>query len=134
MAAKNAYEYVRFEDHPIVTDDLSQSSEQLKHCIGGAFEAKELQAEKHAQIEEAKRLIAELLGRIHEFNKLMLREKFESTLEKGRAALKPVVYRETKKKIIRHKPKQEEKETLVKSEKALHNLQKNLEILKRQLG
>jgi len=131
MAAKDVHEYVRLDDHPIVEDDLQQSSEQLKHSINMAFEASAIHVEKHEKIEEAKKIISELLEKIHELNKLMMREKFEDTLKKS--APKAVIYREAKKKfVVKRKDQYEDKEVLERSEKALGNLQKNLEILKKQ--
>lgn len=132
MAAKDAHEYVKVNDHPIVEDDLVQSSEQLKHAIDTSFEARQLHAEKHQKIMDAKKIIAEVLEKVSELNKMMMREKFEAHLKKS--SPKAVFYREAKKRFsIKRKPQKEEKEVLVRSEKALQNLQKNLEVLKKQL-
>ena len=131
MAARDAHEFVRVDDHPIIEDNLIQSSEQLKHSIDAAFEASAMHSEKHEKIVEAKRIVIELLDKIHELNKMMMREKFEDALK--RSAPKAVIYREAKRKFtIKREIPQENKETLERSEKALQNLHKNLEVLKKQ--
>jgi hypothetical protein len=131
MVAKNALEYVRIDGHSAVETDLLQSSGSLKQAMDTSIKASEIQAEKHEKIAEAKRLITELLEKISELNRLMMREKFAETLRRP----KSVVYRETKKKIVVRKKirTEDDREVLARSEKALGNLQKNLEVLKKQL-
>jgi len=131
MVTKSAHEYVRFEDHPIVIDDLSQSSELLKHGINTAFDASELQQQKHAEIEAAMQKVSEILRDLERLNSILMKKAFEKTLEKRHP--RPIIYREAKKAEARKKIKPEERDFLVRSEKALQNLQKNLEILKRQM-
>ena len=130
MATKNAFEYVRVDDHPLVETDLVQCSENLKRSMETAVEASEIQAQKHEKIAEAKIIINELLEKISELNRLMMREKFAESLKKP----KSTVYREMpKRKIVaRRRIRTDDREVLERSEKALGNLQKNLEILKKE--
>lgn len=131
MVTKSSHEYVRFEDHPIVVDDLRLSSEHIKAGIDTAFAARELQAQKHADVEAAKQKVGELLKELERLNSLMMRKAFGTTLEKRH--LKPVIYREKKKTAQKQKVTAEERDALIRGEFALKNLQKNLEMLKKQI-
>ena len=129
--ADTRFAYVRFHGHPEVSDSLNKSAAQLQHCMDNADEANNLQIEKHAKIAEAKQKVTEILEELEKLNSAMLREQY---VEATRTRMpRSVIYEESNPPSLRRRAP-EDKDTLVRSEKALQNLQKNLEILKRQLG
>jgi len=130
MAKDSRLEYVRFNYHSDTVDNLKHSTELLQNSINNASQASELQMQKHDKIADAKDKVALILEELERLNELLFREEYMATMRTKTP--RSVVYREAAAVPGRKTPR-EEKDVLVRSEKALQNLQRNLEILKRQL-
>ncbi|MFH0869075.1 MAG: hypothetical protein V1839_02525 [archaeon] len=132
MAQDSRFEYVRFDYHSDVVGDLERTSKEMQSSVSQTFEASELQMQKHEKIVEAKEKISDILEALEKLNKLLMQDEYKASI-RPRYAPKSVVYSEMKRAAEGRRAPREDKDVLVRSERALQNLQKNLEILKRQL-
>jgi len=130
--ATTEHSYIRLDNYDGMLANISQTSEKLGHSIEDAFNASSLNKEKHEEITNARQLVTEVLHDLALLDGFMLREKFEAMFKVRKAAPAKVVTYGEQKKFVKHRTA-EDKDFTERSQKALHNLQKNLEILKGQI-
>ena len=129
VATKDAHEYIHVRDFSLVQNHLKTTSDRLQQGIDNTFNAKDLHEQRIAEFENARELLSEILKDSEEVEKYLLKESFKKELAEKRAR---VVQKPGAKRVAR--PKADSgKDYVEKSQKALENLQKNIQELKQQL-
>ena len=125
MAGKDDYEYVLVKDHPILLSDLKATSDDLQKNINAAYEASNLHAQKHEEVQKAISAAHELMGEISKIKRtLPIRELRKPSMPKYRPATQTAA----------PAPAIVDEDFLERSQKALQNLNRNIAELKLELG
>jgi len=122
---KELFEYVKLEEPDTIKSDLSAISIDFEKAMAEAKKELELQQEKHAAIDEARKISRSILDDLKILNKDLLRKTFEKIIGKRKTA--PLKKEEVEEVL-------KEAEFAISGEEAIRRLQKNLEDLKRELG
>ena len=121
---KKDFEYIRVDRVPFICEGMNSSESNLERAEQKLPSHKELQKEKYKQIMHAKKLVKELIEELTDLNDDFIKSKF----------IHPA-------KQVKHRKKTASKTRKSKTHKksrnpgmgSLHNLAKDLEMIKRQL-